>query len=106
MQSSYLEICIRLHVLIRQDSLVPVVAPGSVQVVYEARTVNLPIDALLSPMVDFTCEAGGHLGILCQNFGRESRFLVSGPGIGKMSEQRLGPLRFPEIPGRVLSQIK
>ncbi|BBG99926.1 hypothetical protein Prudu_009783 [Prunus dulcis] len=39
----------------------PVVTPGSVQVVYEARTVNLPIDALLSPMVDFTCEARGHL---------------------------------------------
>ncbi|BBG94160.1 hypothetical protein Prudu_002378 [Prunus dulcis] len=28
------------------------------------------------------------MGGLCQNFGKESRFLVSGPGIGVMSEQR------------------
>ncbi|BBN69753.1 hypothetical protein Prudu_1155S000100, partial [Prunus dulcis] len=35
----------------------------------------------------------GLLGGLCQNFGKESRFLVSGPGIGVMSEQRRGPLR-------------
>ncbi|BBN70437.1 hypothetical protein Prudu_1474S001800, partial [Prunus dulcis] len=37
----------------------------------------------------------GLLGGLCQNFGKESRFLVSGPGIGVMSEQRRGPLRLP-----------
>ncbi|BBG98894.1 hypothetical protein Prudu_008411 [Prunus dulcis] len=44
-------------------------------------------------------------GRVCQNFGRESRFLVSEPGIGKMSEQRRGPLRFWEISRRVLSKL-
>ncbi|BBG97141.1 hypothetical protein Prudu_006168 [Prunus dulcis] len=38
--------------------------------------------------------AAGWLGF-CQNFGKESRFLVSGPDIGVMSEQRRGPLWFP-----------
>ncbi|CAL9001522.1 unnamed protein product [Prunus brigantina] len=34
-------------------------------------------------------------GRLCQIFGRKSRSLVSGPGIGVMSEFRRGPSRFP-----------
>ncbi|BBH01187.1 cold shock domain protein 1 [Prunus dulcis] len=38
-------------------------------------------------------------GGLCQNFGKESRFLVSGPGIGVMSEQRRDSLRFPKNSG-------
>ncbi|CAL2238356.1 unnamed protein product [Prunus armeniaca] len=41
------------------------------------------------------CKACCQLGRLCQIFGRKSRSLVSGPGIGVMSEFRRGPSRFP-----------
>ncbi|CAL8076862.1 unnamed protein product [Prunus armeniaca] len=34
-------------------------------------------------------------GRLCQIFGRKSRSLLSGPGIGVMSKFRRGPSRFP-----------
>ncbi|BBG92534.1 cold shock domain protein 1 [Prunus dulcis] len=43
--------------------------------------------ALLSPLLWLIFEAGGLCWRLCQNFGRKSRFLVSGPGIGEMSDQ-------------------
>ncbi|BBN70543.1 hypothetical protein Prudu_1497S000300 [Prunus dulcis] len=42
---------------------------------------------------------GDSAKILVESLG----FLVSGPGIGKMSEQRRSPLRFLENSGRVLS---
>ncbi|BBH09318.1 AP2/B3-like transcriptional factor family protein, partial [Prunus dulcis] len=43
------------------------------------------------------------IGELCRNFGRESRSLVSGPGIGVMSEFQRICLGFWENSGRVLS---
>ncbi|BBG93795.1 Leucine-rich repeat protein kinase family protein, partial [Prunus dulcis] len=39
-------------------------------------------------------------GRLCQNFGRKSRFLVSGPGIREMSVTRRDSLRFLRISGQ------
>ncbi|BBG99272.1 hypothetical protein Prudu_008902, partial [Prunus dulcis] len=51
---------------------------------------------------DKTLSWSGNMGIfrgLCQNFGRESRFLESGPNIGKMSEQRRDSPRFQENSG-------
>ncbi|BBH05265.1 hypothetical protein Prudu_016606, partial [Prunus dulcis] len=54
-----------------------VVAPGSVQVVYKARTVNFPRETL-------------------PKFWYRVSVLVNRPGIGMLSEQRRGPLRFPE----------
>ncbi|BBN70005.1 hypothetical protein Prudu_1332S000200, partial [Prunus dulcis] len=58
-------------------------------------------DVKTAETADVAGDVSGHLelrrhleqGGLCQNFGKESRFLVSGPGIGVMSEQRRGPLR-------------
>ncbi|BBH09151.1 hypothetical protein Prudu_021573, partial [Prunus dulcis] len=46
-----------------------------------------------------------HDGRLCQKFGRESRFLVSGPDIGMMSAKRWGPLRFQGNSGAGLVKI-
>ncbi|BBN67820.1 Putative disease resistance TIR-NBS-LRR class protein [Prunus dulcis] len=43
------------------------------------------------------------MGETAKIFGRKSRFLVSGPGIGEMSVTRRDSLRFSGIPGRVLS---
>ncbi|BBN68031.1 ZWICHEL kinesin-like calmodulin-binding protein, partial [Prunus dulcis] len=54
-------------------------------------------------LVEFLGKCSIYRGDSAKIFGRKSRFLVSGPGIGEMSVTRQDSLRFSRIPGQVLS---
>ncbi|BBN68732.1 ZWICHEL kinesin-like calmodulin-binding protein, partial [Prunus dulcis] len=55
--------------------------------------------------VEFLGKCSIYRGDSAKIFGRKSRFLVSGPGIGEMSVTRRDSLRFSGISGRVLWKL-